>query len=249
MSEHYLTVDDKIFVGRVEEQKQFRAALSEVIDPPTREDLPYVCLLYGDGGMGKSTLVRRFCAIAHEEKPFAGSFQILWIDWEDERKKFPALQVAQNQINEETVFGIIHAAAIREKWGRQFAAYLNALKRQEETAQQVQEVLAGDNDWDEMGILRAIGLDALASIIRYRLPIIGTSGQGLVEAFLEAGIQVGLEQAIKLRTTLQTHLRSRLSDTHYEHLLNPYEQLALSLGRGLNRVAKRKRIIVVLDSY
>ncbi|MFW6096685.1 MAG: tetratricopeptide repeat protein, partial [Chloroflexota bacterium] len=249
MAEQYLTVDDKIFVGRVEEQKQFRAALQEVRDPPPHEDLPYVCLLYGDGGMGKSTLVKRFCDIARQEEAFAGKFQFLWLDWEDERKKFPSLQVGQNQISEETVFETIYTAAIREKWGRQFVAYRKAVKQQVEAAEEVQEALESDEGWDELSILRAIGLDALASIISFRLPVIGASGQGLVEAFLEAGIQVGLEQAIRLRTTLDKHLRARLSDDHYEYLLNPHEQLARALGRGLNRVARRKRLIVVLDSY
>src|SRR5690606_12775166 len=111
------------------------------------------------------------------------------------------------------------------------------------------EALEGDDGWDEMSVLRAIGLDALASIISFRLPIIDTNGQGLVEAFLEAGIQVGLEQANRLRTTMEKHQRARLSDDHYEYLLNPHDQLARAQGRGLNRVARRKRLIVVLDSY
>ena len=31
-----ITVDGKPFLGRVEEQKQFRAALQEVLDPPRK---------------------------------------------------------------------------------------------------------------------------------------------------------------------------------------------------------------------
>ncbi|MFW6183365.1 MAG: hypothetical protein ACOC8X_06175, partial [Chloroflexota bacterium] len=187
MPQHHLTVDDKIFVGRVEEQKQFRAALSEVLEPPAKEDLPYVCLLYGDGGMGKTTLVKRYCDIAQHEEPFADQFQVLWVDWEDERKKFPSLQVGENRISEEAIFKIIHAAAIREKWGRQFAAYRRAQKQQEESAQQVAEMLEGEGGWSsKMSLLRAVGMDALASILRIRLPIVGGTGQGLVEAFLEA---------------------------------------------------------------
>ena len=245
----YLTVDNKIFVGRVEEQKQFRAALAEVMEPPSREVLPYVCLLDGDGGMGKTTLVKRFCDIAQNEEPFAGQFQLLWIDWEDERKKFPSLQVGRNQINEETVFTILHAAAIRERWGRQFAAYRSALREQQESAQQVAELLEGEEGLTGFGILRAIGMDALASILRPPLPLVGNTSQGLVEAFFEAGIQVGLEQAIKLRGNIEALLKERLSPTHFEHFLNPHEQLALSIARGLNRVARRKRLIIVLDSY
>jgi|YNPNPStandDraft_1061719.scaffolds.fasta_scaffold04871_7 hypothetical protein len=48
-----IDVDGKPFLGRVEEQKQFRAALQETLRPPRGETLPYVILLYGDGGIGR----------------------------------------------------------------------------------------------------------------------------------------------------------------------------------------------------
>ncbi|MCB0028427.1 MAG: ATP-binding protein, partial [Anaerolineales bacterium] len=99
-----LTVDDRVFVGRVEEQKQFRAALAETLNPPAGENLPYVFLLYGDGGIGKTTLAKRFRDIALQEAPFKDKVQMLWIDWEDERKKFPELQVGREQIQAEDVF-------------------------------------------------------------------------------------------------------------------------------------------------
>ncbi len=40
MPDNVITVDDKLFVGRVEEQKQFRTALTEVLEAPPKEDLP-----------------------------------------------------------------------------------------------------------------------------------------------------------------------------------------------------------------
>ena len=39
------------YLGRVEEQKQFIAALQDVLKQPAAETLPYIILLYGDGGM------------------------------------------------------------------------------------------------------------------------------------------------------------------------------------------------------
>ena len=68
-------VDNALFLGRVEEQKQFRAALTEVLAAPPDEDLPYILLLYGDGGMGKTMLAKPFRDIAQTEPPFESAFQ------------------------------------------------------------------------------------------------------------------------------------------------------------------------------
>ncbi|MCI0393856.1 MAG: hypothetical protein L0322_02810 [Chloroflexi bacterium] len=80
-------VNGRLFLGRVEEQKAFRQALPELLVPPRGETLPYVILLYGDGGIGKTTLARRFQDIAMLEPPFEGSYQALWLDWEVEKNK------------------------------------------------------------------------------------------------------------------------------------------------------------------
>ena len=107
-----LYVDGKLFLGRVEEQKQFRAALNEVLRPPPDETLPYIFLLYGDGGMGKTSLAKRFCDIARDEVPFEGEFQILRVDWEDERSRTVRLQGGRAHVSPETVFDILHEKAI-----------------------------------------------------------------------------------------------------------------------------------------
>lgn len=81
MSNPMITVDGKPFLSRrVEEQKRFRTALQEVLDSPKDENLLYVFLLYGDGGIGKTTLAKRFCDIVAQEPPFAGKLRILWVD-------------------------------------------------------------------------------------------------------------------------------------------------------------------------
>ncbi|MGH2537692.1 MAG: tetratricopeptide repeat protein, partial [Candidatus Promineifilaceae bacterium] len=249
MSEKPIMVEDKLFVGRYEEQKRFRAALAEVKDPPARERLPYVWLLHGDGGAGKTTLAKRFRDIALFEAPFANQFEIMWVDWEDERKKFPGLQVGRQAITAETVFKVLHAAAIRQRWGRQFAAYRKAMKQRDVAAKKVAEAITGSSDWDELDVLRTIGVDALAKIVRLRLPMIGKTGEELLEAFLSVGVQVTAEQAAKLRTAIETHLRAHLKASYFDYFLNPYEQVALALARGVEKVSKAKPLIVVLDSY
>ncbi len=76
-------VDYQLFLGRALEQREFRAALHEILTERDEDALPYVALLYGDGGIGKTTLSKRLRDIALLEPPFEGAFQCLWIDLEE----------------------------------------------------------------------------------------------------------------------------------------------------------------------
>src|SRR5690606_38586696 len=157
--------------------------------------------------------------------------------------------VGAHQIAVETVSRTIYTAALREKWGRQFAAYHKALKQREDAVHEATAALSTQQDWDEYGILRTLGADAIARIIRLQFPVIGDAGELLVETFLDAGIQVGIEQAVRLRAAVERHLRGALKPGSFGYLLNPEEQMVLALARGLNRVARRQHLIVVMDSY
>jgi len=245
-------VNQKLFLGRVEEQKQFRAALNEVLHPPRGEELPYIFLLYGDGGMGKTTLARRFRDIAQTEQPFEGEFQALWVDWEKERDldrdHASRLRVGREYIRPEDVFDILHQKAIQAGWGREFEAYQNAVKMRAEADKKAAAALEPSGERDEFAELRRAGAGAIAKILRLGLPI-GETGEKTAQAFLEAGIQVGAERAAQLRAALETRLRARLNPEQYALFLNPNEQLARALAQGLERVAKRKPLLLFLDTY
>jgi len=244
-------VDDKLFLGRVEEQKQFRAALNEVLAPPPGEDLPYIFLLYGDGGMGKTTLAKRFRDIAQTEPPFEGEFQVLWVDWDYERDRSrhaTRLRVGREHISPEVVFDILHEKAIQAGWGREFEAYQRAVTTRAEADKKAAAALEPSGERDEFAELRRAGASTIAKILRLGLPI-GETGEKTAQAFLEAGIQVGAERAARLRAALEARLRARLNPEQYALFLNPNEQLARALAQGLERVAKRKPLLLFLDTY
>jgi hypothetical protein len=242
-------VNQKLFLGRVEEQKQFRAALIEVLAAPPGEELPYIFLLYGDGGMGKTTLARRFRDIAQTEQPFEGEFQALWVDWEDERLRSPRLQVGREYIRPEDVFDILHQKAIQAGWGREFEAYQRAVTLRAEADKKAAAALEPSGERDEFAELRRAGAGTIAKILRTGLPVIGETGEKVTQAFLDAGIKVGAERAVQLRAALETRLRARLNPEQYALFLNPNEQLARALAQGLKRVAKRKPLLLFLDTY
>src|SRR5262245_9739762 len=78
------------FVGRFAEQQLFRATLRQLAELRDRRDtdltddaLSYaqIFLIAAEGGMGKTTLLRRFEAIVEENKEGAGA-KALYLDWE-----------------------------------------------------------------------------------------------------------------------------------------------------------------------
>jgi len=247
-STHPIYVDKTLFLGRVEEQKQFRAALKEVLGSPSDEDLPYILLLFGDGGMGKTTLAKRLRDIAQLEQPFESSFQILWADWEDERRRYPSLQAGREYIAPETVFEIIHAKAIDQKWGGYFGTYQESVKKRGEVEKQAAQILSAVGEQDDLAALRGAGATAIAKVLRLGLPI-GETGEKLARAFLDVGIRVGAEQAAHLRAAVENRLRARLDPKQFDLFLNPNEQLARALGEGLRKTSESKPLIVFLDTY
>nr|MDQ2998903.1 hypothetical protein [Chloroflexota bacterium] len=78
------------FVGRFAEQQLFRATLRQLAalrdrrdEQLTDDELSYaqIFLIAAEGGMGKTTLLRRFAAIVEENNEGAGA-QALYLDWE-----------------------------------------------------------------------------------------------------------------------------------------------------------------------
>ncbi|HEY4722715.1 MAG TPA: hypothetical protein VII92_12755, partial [Anaerolineae bacterium] len=226
MPDQPILVDKTPFLGRVEEQKQFIAALQDVPNQVATETLPYIFLLYGDGGIGKTTLAKRFRDIA-VDRPYRGKFQLLWIDWEDERRQgYPALQVGRSNITPETIFDVIHMVAVRHEWGEHFKAYQAALELREKSEKKAAEALVAADERDELVQIRGLGATAIAKIMRLGIPGIGETGEKLAQAFLNAGIKVGAEQAARLRGLIETRLRARLDPDQFKTYLNPVEQLA-----------------------
>ena len=243
-----ILVNGKPFFGRVEEQKRFRDALRETLHPPVGEDLPYVFLLHGDGGIGKTTLARRFRDIAASEAPFKGQVKILWVDWEDERRRVVALQVGREAIAPETVFDVLFTVAQRAGWEKSFRAYRDTLRKRREAEHAAARALATIAERPDLAALRGAGAAAIAKILRLALPM-GETGEQLSRAFLEAGIQAGAEQAYALRRRLEEALSARLGAEQYDLYVNPLEGLARALADGLKRLAGRQALLVVLDTY
>ncbi|GAB4535390.1 MAG: hypothetical protein Fur0018_25680 [Anaerolineales bacterium] len=248
MTTDLIIVNRKPFFGRVEEQKQFRTALSETLHPPHGETLPYVILLYGDGGIGKTTLASRFRDIASEELPFKGKVLTLWVNWEAERNCLSALQVGREYIHPETVFDVIYTTAAARAGWEHFETYRQTCDERKQAEKQALQALQSSGERDDLTALRGLGAETLTALVRRALPI-GEQGEKLIKAFLEAGIQLGAERAYALRRSIETRLKTRLGVRQFDLYLNPHEALARALADGFKRLSNRHALLVVLDTY
>jgi hypothetical protein len=107
-------VDNELFLGRLDEQERFRETLRTVLMARDDDAPPFIFLLHGEGGMGKSQLTRRLYDIATTEPPFERGCQALRVDWELVRNNTPALRVARDQIHPEEVLAALHRGHRRQ---------------------------------------------------------------------------------------------------------------------------------------
>ncbi|HLF25938.1 MAG TPA: tetratricopeptide repeat protein [Anaerolineae bacterium] len=246
MAKERILVDDELFLGRLDEQDRFREALRGLLRPAQPDDPPFIFLLYGEGGMGKSKLLRRFRDIAELEAPFEGEFSIRLVDWELERHRRTSLQVSRDAITTEVVFDLLHQAALDAGWSRHLKPYQDAVNRRGEAEKKVAEALSKETGESRYAGVRDLGAEVIAAIVRR-----GTGVSGKWQAPLAKGaaevIQGGAEQLAQVNEWLKA--RARLKPEEEAIYREPNENLARALGAGFAAVANSKPLIVLLDTY
>jgi tetratricopeptide (TPR) repeat protein len=243
-------VENELFLGRLEEQDRFREALREVLAGRLDEQAsPYIILVYGEGGMGKSQLTRRLYDIVTSEPPFERDCAALRLDWEIARNQTPDLRLPREQIHPETVLDTLHRAALDRNWGRYFSAYQDKLNQRRQAEQEAAKALEREQEQGRYTAIRDLGAAGLAKLIRLAVPVMGQTGEEFSQALLSAGIQLGAEQAVLVRQQAEQFLQARLKPELYDLYRQPHEQLARSLAEGFRRVSREQPLVILLDTY
>jgi tetratricopeptide (TPR) repeat protein len=247
----------EIFLARTEEQEKFRQVLKAhdktlwqklntpiFPKPPAENGLPFLLLFYGEGGMGKTRLIRRLLQLAEEEKPLKGKFNTLFVDWEDKQNHHLGLQVGHDSIQPETVLQVLHDAFVAKDWGGCFGEYRKLVKELKEIEAKVDKELKSKPDDKIQEQVRKLGAKGIAWIIR-QAPVASNLPSQPLESALETTIQVGAEGLYQARQFVQ----AALTPKEYEIYAQPHERLAEALGKGIAELAKRKPLVMFLDTY
>jgi tetratricopeptide (TPR) repeat protein/SpoVK/Ycf46/Vps4 family AAA+-type ATPase len=248
----------RIFLARTEEQKRFREVLRSLqpnvgwfsknlptmakLLPAKKETVstsPHIFLLYGEGGMGKTSLGRRFCDLTREE--FPDRFQVLRLDWEEAKNEYPSLNVGHESIRPESVLETIYLTVSKGREGI-FEKYRQVEKTLKQIEDKVdKELQARQGEGAEYAPILKKGLSWSLGALR-KLPqveVLLGAGDGKVdEAIADSAVSalVGL-------------MKKRLSLEERRIFATPHRQLAEALGHGLQAISAQKPLVLLLDTY
>ena len=254
----------RIFLARTEEQKRFREVLRS-LQPnavsrlfsqnfPTAAKLlsakkesvsssPHIFFLYGEGGMGKTILGRRFCELTGEE--FPDCFQVLRLDWEEEKDNYPSLNVGHESIRPESVLETIYHLMVSEGHKGAFNEYRQVEKTLKEIENKVDKALQapqGNSPLARIGKM-ALGLLLAKLQMDYKVEeLLGVKDSKKTEELTNL---VADESINALAGLMKKHLDLK----ERRIFAKPHQQLAEALGHGLQAISAQKPLVLLLDTY
>ncbi len=200
---------------------------------------PHIFLLYGEGGMGKTSLGRRFYDLAGED--FPNCFQVLRLDWEEAKNEYPSLNVGHESIRPESVLETIYLTVSKGREGI-FEKYRQVEKTLKQIEEKVdKELQARQGEGAEYAPILKKGLSWSLGALR-KLPHVETilgAGDGKVDEAIADGAVSALVGLMKKRLSLEER---RIFAT-------PHRQLAEALGHGLQAISAQKPLVLLLDTY
>ncbi|MEP7200649.1 MAG: hypothetical protein ABI874_12585, partial [Chloroflexota bacterium] len=211
------------FLARTQEQNAFRQALRLLL-PPAHSDAttPFVFLFYGEGGMGKTTLLKRLAEIARDEQPFEGEFNQLFLDWERKRDGYRGLQLGHDAVHPETVFAVLYDEFVAQKWGAHFKTYQDAVGGLKSANAKIEKALQAKPESELYQLLRKWGPKGIATLIRTVAPGGALIPSEPLEQGLDATAHAGAEQIEKAREFVQNVLTPK----EFEIYRQPHDHLA-----------------------
>ena len=210
-----------------------------------------VVLLYGRGGFGKSTLLKRYHEMPFEQDWHPKVSKI--VDWEfaveGKRAIFnpaPGQQIDASEYYKLLCDQLAYALGKRTDEFREYQKTVEAVRNAGKEARNVLDTLQKD---DRYAWLRKIASTEVVAILRTVIP-----GANMVPGIdniseiakdgLDQAIKIGSDEAKQLYTKLSDRLKDKLGD-----YLEPTLKLGLSLGRDLANFARNLPLLIFFDTY
>ncbi|WP_180356970.1 tetratricopeptide repeat protein [Streptomyces sp. TLI_146] len=245
-----------LFVGRTEEQARFARVLGNAAGrTPGGPDEGFVVLVRGYGGIGKSTLLRRFAAIAAGGVPAVpvrpGRFVVALVDWEDDRK-LPRVEDDYALFEGPPVWKVLErvraalesAAAPgwrrRRRVGKAFEGFVRQVARMKELEEEASRLGIG-------GVLgrRQVTPEQMARIVKAGTDLAGVAG---APGAVTVPVARAAEAGAGLLSAAREGRAQRVDPELYRALVDAVDAVVTAFADGVREVAKRWPVVVVLDT-
>jgi tetratricopeptide (TPR) repeat protein len=239
-----------LFLGRGEELACFEAVLAGLAgggDP----DEGHVLLVYGLGGIGKSTLLRRYGQIAAEGRAAMGArrLRLAVVDWESEQRLRAADYVPDGGPPIWVVLDRVYRAVRDAVAGRRdtaavekaFASFRLQVARVPELAAEVQRALPGADSGRQAS---AADIDAVLQAVGRGAAVLGVAHP--VGALGVPAITGAAHLAHDARVAVRQRRQGPVPEQAYRLILGRVEELADCFARGLQLVSTSIGPVVVL---
>jgi tetratricopeptide (TPR) repeat protein len=251
MLEDKIYVDGELFLGRHEEQKEFRQALRDVLNKELPLDTPYIFLIEGAVGMGKSKLLRRLRDIAARELPYETAVQTMLFDWRHKSTVRPARLSYDDPEQPNYIFGELYQAARDAGWGHQFADYQDTLRRLDLMEKQVLEAVEQEVWKSEFGAIRLLSTEDLIAILRAGDQPEVRSSDGAIQFVENTDDPVDDDFHVMARKHAEDWYSNQgfFEPEQDSIFLHPNYTLAKLIGLGFAKQSQTKPLILLLDAY
>ena len=247
-----------LFLGRSEELACFRAVLADLAGGG-EPDEGYVMLVHGLGGIGKSTLLRRYGQIAAADRlPAQGhgarGLLLAVVDWESEQRLRAADYVPEGGppiwVVLDRVYGALREAAAASKRDasaveKAFASFRLQVTKVPELAEEVRRALPGGESeqrtstGDIEALLQAVGRGAAILGIAHPVGALATAPVAIGAAHM----------AHDARKVMKERRQGQVPEHAYRLILRRVEELVDTFAGSLRQLSGSLRpAVVVLDT-
>ena len=243
---------NNVFIGRSRERIEFNRVLGDLVDRDKGLERPYVTLLYGNGGIGKTTLLKKLMELEPSEfPPYPDDFHHIRIDWED-RHKIHDLE-NMNEVTADAMLDALCAEIIYSQpyWKNDFKAFYKINQQKEDLGRKFEKLAQKDSKFSDVAqYLPKAGFSAFVSLLFQDPTGLVAAGITAASSVLEDVIDEQVsdsfkEQVNEFRKNLLPKLNSREIDLMHNHLSFKID----ALGTCLDSIAKARPIIIALDTY
>lgn len=216
--------------------------------PSPRQKLPcFVTLLFGRGGFGKSTLLRRYREMACAEHYHYHVGAI--IDWEDavEGRRGIFQPGPPQRVEPLAYYPVLceQLAWVLGKKLEEFKAYRAATSAVEQAHKEAQKTIEGLRSDDRYQWLRDLTVEGINTALKATIPGSGAAlAVPVVKNAEDAAAKLTQEQLGQLMNHLRTRLKQRADD-----FLAPDLRLGFALGEDLARFARNAPLLFFFDTY